>query len=225
MRIRPPIRKTRQLLLLTVPVRSTSSIIQQTITFITYRSSTAQEGLLYHDYNYEFSVANGIALSPTGAVWVCDTNNDFGLYPNPSTGNGNATFTNGFSGTGPIAVDYQGQAWVAGKQGQYGNEALVRSTTGGALTSYAINNYDNQQLGGLNNPVSVAVDGNNVNNGNTFNVWTANTGNNSVTAINSSTQYASLSPSVGVSFRDRLDQYSVSNCGGQCWQRLGDQPG
>lgn len=152
-------------------------------------------GLLYETTNYEFSVANGIALATSGSLWLSDSNNDFGLYPNPSSGNGSGSLYGGFNNTGGIAVDYQGYAWITGQQ--TGNQALVRSSTGGVLASYGINAYDNFAIGGINNPVAVAVDGSNANKSNTFNVWVANSGNNTVSEVNSSSQYTTLSPSVG----------------------------
>ena len=155
--------------------------------------------LTHYETNSNFSTTNGMALASNGNVWVSNTNNSFGLYGNPSlVANGTNVYANpsaGFTNTDAIAVDYQGNAWETGKQ--TGNQSLTQLTTGGTLTSYGINNYDNTAIGGLNNPVAVAVDGSNINNSNRFNVWVANSGNSTVSEINSSTQYAALSPSAG----------------------------
>jgi streptogramin lyase len=151
--------------------------------------------VIYNSYNYEFSNANGIALATNGNVWVTANNNSFSLYSNPSTGNGSGLFNGGFNGTGGLALDYQGQAWVAGKQ--IANEFLVRSTVGGLITSYGVNTYDYTSIGGLSNPLGIAVDGSNVNNSNTFNVWVTNPISNTVSEVNSSSTTSTLSPSVG----------------------------
>jgi hypothetical protein len=149
----------------------------------------------YATNNYQFSVANAIALAANSAVWVSSTNSTFGLYPNPTTGIGLPTAANGFSNLNAIAVDYLGNAWITGKTTS--NQSLVRSTNYGLLTSFGTNTYNNTAIGGINNPVAVAVDGSNTNNSNYFNVWVANSGNNTVSEINSASTTSALSPSVG----------------------------
>jgi sugar lactone lactonase YvrE len=147
--------------------------------------------------NYQFSVANGVAVAANGAVWVTANNSSFNLFPNPSTPvvGGVSLVGGGFSNVNAVAVDYQASAWITGKT--TGNQSLVRTSNLGVQTSYGANTNNNAAIGGLNNPVGVAVDGSNVNNGNNFNVWVANSGNNTISEINSASRTTALSPSVG----------------------------
>jgi streptogramin lyase len=162
----------------------------------TYLAEFNSSGSAIHSTsNYEFSVANGMALAANGSVWVSANNNNYGLYPNPSTGNGNSTVSGGFSNVSGIAVDYLGNSWITGKTTS--NQSLVQFTTSGTGTSYGTNTNNNAAIGGLNKPVALSIDGSNTNNSNYFNVWVANSGNNTVSEINSSSKTSALSPSVG----------------------------
>jgi hypothetical protein len=152
--------------------------------------------------NYEFSVANGIALASSGNVWVTSTNSGFGLYPNPSSGSATAIYNPGANSVNAVAVDYSGDAWVTST----GNtNALLRQFATSSTTPnyYGVNAYNNGAIGGLSTPVALAIDGSNGNNNKYFNVWVANSGNNTISEFNSSTPYVagsaekSLSPSVG----------------------------
>ncbi len=153
--------------------------------------------LLYHQPNYEFSVSNGMALAANGSVWITATNSNFDLFPNPNTTAAVylPTAAGGVPNNDSVAVDYLGGAWVASKN--TGNQALVRFTPTTLSTGYGINSNYNFAIGGINNPVAVAVDGSNANNSNTYNVWLANSGNNTVSEVNSSSQFATLSASAG----------------------------
>lgn len=161
--------------------------------------------LTHYETSSNFSTTNGMALAANGGVWISNTNNSFGLYPNPGTvANGttvSASPSGGFTNTSAIAVDSQGNVWETGKATS--NQSLVRFTTSGTQTSYGVGNYDTGASGGLNNPVAVAVDGANASTS-SFNVWVANSGNNTVSEINSAAPLVSgtysattLSPSAG----------------------------
>jgi len=153
--------------------------------------------------NYEFSVGNGIALEANstnvninGDVWVSSSNSGFALYPNPSSGNSSAIYNPGASSVDAVAVDYLGNAWVT-TTGSV--NALLRqySISSNSFTNYGVNGYNNSAAGGLSTPVALAIDGSNANNSKSFNVWVANSGNNSLSEINSSSTTSTLSPSVG----------------------------
>lgn len=164
----------------------------------TYISEYNSAGtLLYHQLNYETGVANGLALAADSTVWLTATNSTYDLFPNPNTTN--AVYApiafGGSPGNDAVAVDYQGGAWITSKN--TGNQALVRATQNALPVSYGINSYFQYAIGGINNPVAVAVDGSNVNNGSTYNVWLANSGNNTVSEVNSSSQFSTLSASIG----------------------------
>jgi hypothetical protein len=150
----------------------------------------------YATAGFEFSVGNGIALAKNNDVWVSSTNSALGLYPNPSTGNANAVTSPSPNAVTAVAVDYLGNAWVTANQN---TNALLRqySTTSTNPNYYGVNGYDNAAAGGMSTPVALAIDGSNVNNGKNFNVWVANTGNNTVSEISSSSTTSTLSPSVG----------------------------
>jgi hypothetical protein len=168
-----------------------------------YISEFSSAGVLsYYYYNYEFAASDGMALAKNGDVWISNTNGGFGLYPNPSTQtSGQTTSVNpissgGYGGISAVAVDYQGEAWITAKNTT--NAALQRTTTGATITDYGQNTNQNGEVGGLNNPGAVAVDGGSTTyNGGYFNVWTANAGNNTVSELNSSVTSSALSPSVG----------------------------
>ncbi len=150
----------------------------------------------YSTAGFEFSVGNGIAMAKNSNVWVTSSNSGFGLYPNPSTGNATAVANPGDSSVNAVAVDYLTNAWVTANGS---TNALLRqySLSSGSFTNYGVNGYNNAAAGGLSTPVALAIDGSNVNNSNYFNVWVANSGNNTVSEINSSSTTSTLSPSVG----------------------------
>jgi hypothetical protein len=166
-----------------------------------YISEFTSAGVLSHYYyNYEFAASNGIALALDGTVWISNTNAGFGLYMNPSAEPNGGTSTvipissGSYAGVDAVAVDYQGEVWMTANASY---APLERSTTGAALTNYGAN-PNSAPIGGLNDPVAVAVDGGSVAyNGGYFNVWVGNYGNNTLTEVNSSTKGVTLSPSVG----------------------------
>lgn len=154
--------------------------------------------------NSGFASVNGMALTSGGSLWLSQNNNTFELFPNPSTGSATATAIGGTTNISAIAVDYQGYAWVTANEGSGGNQDLMRTTSAssGTVNSYGVCAYDNCSIGGLNDPVAVAVDGSNANNSNTFNVWVANSGNSTVTEVwynpsLTSPTSTTLSPSTG----------------------------
>jgi streptogramin lyase len=150
----------------------------------------------YATSSYEFSVGNGIAMAANDDVWVSSSNSGLGLYPNPSTGSATPVTNPGAPSVDAVAVDYLGDAWVT-TTGSVNALLQKYSTTSNAPTDYGVNGYDNAAMGGMSTPVALAIDGSNANNINYFNVWVANSGNNTVSEINSSSTSSTLSPSVG----------------------------
>jgi sugar lactone lactonase YvrE len=150
----------------------------------------------YSTAGFEFSVGNGIALAANSNVWVSSTNSALGLYPNPSTGNATALNSPSPNAVDAVAVDYQGNAWVTATGSI---NALLRQypATSGNPNYYGVNGYNNAAAGGMSTPVALAIDGSNINNSKYFDVWVANSGNNTVSEINSSSTTSTLSPSVG----------------------------
>ena len=150
-------------------------------------------------YNYQYAVANSVALTANGGLWVVaslDTNTS--LFPNTGGYMGGATLPTSGGSLGSndaVAVDYQGNAWITGKS--TGNQSLARINGGFVQTPFGVNSNNNGAIGGINNPVGVAVDGNIANNSAYFNVWVANSGNNTISEVNSASQTSALSPSVG----------------------------
>jgi hypothetical protein len=150
----------------------------------------------YSTAGYVFSVGNGIALAANSNVWVSSTNSAFGLYPNPSSGSATPITNPGSSSVDAVAIDSQTNAWVTGNGSV---NALLRqySLSSNSFTNYGVNGYNNAAAGGMSTPVALAVDGSNTNNSNYFNVWVANSGNNTVSEISNSSTTSTLSPSVG----------------------------
>ncbi len=122
---------------------------------------------------------SGMGVDSQGNVWVA---NYFNVASKFMT-TGAAVFANGITGFGlnnsyGLAVDLKDNAWIPNEQ-PYQSAGTIGSVTELAGTGSALSGAGGYSGGGLNYPLSVAIDPNGT-------VWVVNFGNSHVTLLNSS---------------------------------------
>jgi hypothetical protein len=125
----------------------------------------------------------GIAVDAAGFVWIANSGNNSVSKFNVSNGvavSSSAGYTGaGINDAGSIAVDHSGNVWVA----SYARVAKLNGSTGAAITTSS--GYSG---GGVTSATGIAIDG-------AGGVWVSNSGNNSLSNLNSTG--TAISPSTG----------------------------